>query len=52
MLAIYDWMFGTLYIPKGRPFRYGIPGQMPHWAYDAFAPLSPMEWYRARRAKE
>lgn len=38
-LSIYDWMFGTLHIPEGRPFRYGIPGATPHWADDAFSPL-------------
>lgn len=38
-LSIYDWMFGTLHIPTGRPFRYGIPGNTPHWADDAFSPL-------------
>lgn len=40
-LAIYDWMFGTLFIPDGRPHRYGLPGNDPHWADDAFAPLNP-----------
>ncbi|MBB6193734.1 sterol desaturase/sphingolipid hydroxylase (fatty acid hydroxylase superfamily) [Sphingobium wenxiniae] len=49
MLAIYDWMFGTLYIPKGRPFRYGIPGESPHWADDAFAPMKPAEWTHGLR---
>lgn len=38
-LSIYDWVFGTLHIPEGRPFRYGIPGATPHWADDAFSPL-------------
>lgn len=38
-LAIYDWMFGTLFIPEGRPHRYGLPGHEPHWADDAFSPL-------------
>ena len=39
-LSIYDWMFGTLHIPSGRPARYGIPGPAPHWADDAFSPLN------------
>jgi sterol desaturase/sphingolipid hydroxylase (fatty acid hydroxylase superfamily) len=39
-LSIYDWIFGTLHIPEGRPFRYGIPGTMPHWVDDAFSPLN------------
>jgi len=38
-LAVYDWMFGTLLIPEGRPQRYGLPGTEPHWADDAFSPL-------------
>lgn len=39
-LAIYDWMFGTLFIPEGRPYRYGLPGTDPHWADDAMSPLN------------
>lgn len=39
-LSIYDWLFGTLHIPEGRPFRYGIPGASPHWADDAFSPIN------------
>jgi sterol desaturase/sphingolipid hydroxylase (fatty acid hydroxylase superfamily) len=39
-LAIYDWMFGTLFIPEGRPHRYGLPGKEPHWADDAMSPLN------------
>ncbi|GGC03146.1 hypothetical protein GCM10011494_22020 [Novosphingobium endophyticum] len=38
-IALYDWMFGTLYIPKGRPWRYGIPGKDPHWTEEVFYPL-------------
>ena len=37
--AFLDWMFGTLYIPKGRPFRYGIPGKNPHWTSEILYPL-------------
>lgn len=44
MLAIYDWMFGTLHIPQGRPQRYGLPGDTPHWANDAFSPLNLGDW--------
>ncbi|HEX7856194.1 MAG TPA: sterol desaturase family protein [Sphingobium sp.] len=40
LLSIYDWMFGTLFIPDGRPARYGIPGNAPHWADDAFSPFN------------
>lgn len=48
-LSIYDWMFGTLFLPEGRPFRYGIPGKTPHWADDAFSPLNVGTWLVARR---
>lgn len=40
MFAAYDWMFGTLHLPEGRPSRYGVPGEQPHWAEDAFYPLN------------
>ena len=42
-LSIYDWLFGTLHIPQGRPSRYGIPDPTPHWAEEVFYPL-----YRGR----
>ena len=38
-LSVYDWMFGTLHIPQGRPSRYGIPDPSPHWAEEVFYPL-------------
>lgn len=47
-LAIYDWMFGTLYIPEGRPYRYGLPGATPHWADDAFSPLNVGSWVQRK----
>ena len=37
--AFLDWMFGTLHIPSGRPWRYGVPGAQPHWAEEVFYPL-------------
>ncbi|WP_336971919.1 sterol desaturase family protein [Sphingobium aromaticiconvertens] len=37
--AFLDWMFGTLHIPTGRPWRYGLPGPQPHWAEEVFYPL-------------
>lgn len=40
MFAFYDWMFGTLHIPEGKPSRYGVPGESPHWAEEAFYPLN------------
>lgn len=39
-LAIFDWAFGTLYLPEGKPSRYGVPGEQPHWAEEAFYPLN------------
>jgi sterol desaturase/sphingolipid hydroxylase (fatty acid hydroxylase superfamily) len=38
-LSILDWMFGTLHIPHGRPWKYGVPGPQPHWAEDVFFPI-------------
>lgn len=38
-LSIYDWMFGTLYIPGGRPAHYGIPRRRLHWAEEVFYPF-------------
>ncbi|MFZ4603939.1 MAG: sterol desaturase family protein [Caulobacterales bacterium] len=38
-LALFDWIFGSLFIPDGRPARYGVPGPQAHWVEEAFAPL-------------
>ncbi len=38
-LAVYDWLFGTLYIPTGRPAKYGLPGHEVHWVEELFYPL-------------
>ena len=51
-LSIYDWMFGTLHIPNGRPSRYGIPGVAPHWADDAFSPLRVSDFLSHRQGGE
>ena len=51
-LSIFDWMFGTLHIPNGRPARYGIPGASPHWADDAFSPLNVGTLLLRNRATE
>lgn len=40
ILAAYDWIFGTLHLPEGRPSRYGVPGHRAHWAEEAFYPVS------------
>ena len=39
LLSVFDWLFGTLHIPGGRPSHYGIPGATPHWAEEVFYPL-------------
>jgi sterol desaturase/sphingolipid hydroxylase (fatty acid hydroxylase superfamily) len=39
MLSLFDWMFGTLHIPEGRPSRYGLPGHEIDWAEELFYPL-------------
>lgn len=40
MLSLYDWMFGTLHIPSGRPWKYGVPGPNPHWTEEVFYPFA------------
>lgn len=39
MLSIFDWLFGTLKIPQGRPQHYGLPRAKVHWAEEVFFPL-------------
>lgn len=39
VLSLYDWIFGTLHIPEGRPSRYGLPGDSAHWLEELFYPL-------------
>jgi sterol desaturase/sphingolipid hydroxylase (fatty acid hydroxylase superfamily) len=39
MLSLYDWLFGTLHIPEGRPSRYGLPGHQIDWVEELFYPL-------------
>lgn len=50
-LSVIDWAFGTLHIPEGRPWRYGIPGPNAHWAEEAFYPLVRMPARPARTAQ-
>lgn len=40
MLSAFDWIFGTLHLPMGRPSRYGVPGETPRWSEEAFFPLT------------
>ncbi len=35
----FDTIFGTLHIPEGRPWRYGLPGRNAHWSEEVFYPL-------------
>ncbi|MAU67393.1 sterol desaturase family protein [Hyphomonas sp.] len=39
-LSVFDWMFGTLFLPDDQPSRYGVPGEQAHWAEEAFYPLN------------
>jgi len=39
MLSVWDWVFGTLHIPEGRPYRYGVPGHDAHWLEELAYPL-------------
>ncbi|MBU6268991.1 MAG: sterol desaturase family protein [Sphingomonadales bacterium] len=39
VLSVWDWAFGTLHIPAGRPARYGIPGHNAHWPEELLYPL-------------
>lgn len=39
VLSLWDWAFGTLHIPNGRPWRYGNPGATAHWLEELFYPL-------------
>lgn len=39
LLSVFDWIFGTLHIPDGRPANCGLPGPTPHWAEEVFYPL-------------
>jgi len=42
MLSVWDWLFGTLHIPEGRPYRYGLPGHNAHWLEELAYPLVRM----------
>lgn len=48
VLSLYDWMFGTLHIPDGRPSRYGLPGETAHWLEELLYPLIHMDGKRVR----
>lgn len=39
LLSVWDWLFGTLHIPDGRPYRYGVPGHDAHWLEELAYPL-------------
>lgn len=42
MLSFYDRLFGTLHVPEGRPWRYGLPGGEHHWMRQLLYPLIPL----------
>lgn len=39
IFSFYDALFGTLHIPQGRPWRYGVPGRDARWSEQVFWPL-------------
>ncbi len=39
VISLFDRLFGTLYVPGGRPARYGLPGSDWHWLQQIFFPL-------------
>lgn len=39
LLSVWDWAFGTLHIPEGRPWRYGLPGYDAHWMEELAYPV-------------
>ncbi|WP_317932371.1 sterol desaturase family protein [Halioxenophilus sp. WMMB6] len=39
ILSFWDWLFGTLHIPDGRPAHYGLMIKSPHWTEELFYPL-------------
>lgn len=42
MLSFFDRLFGTLHVPDGRPWRYGVPGGEHHWIAQVLFPLVPL----------
>lgn len=46
VLSVFDWWFGTLHIPSGRPRHYGLPDRRPHWAEEVFYPLFQAKFLR------
>lgn len=42
VLTVFDRAFGTLHVPKGRPWRYGLPGGEHHWLRQMLFPLLPL----------
>lgn len=48
-LSIFDRLFGTLYIPQGRPEHYGLPDADPHWLQQIMFPLRLPARFRGER---
>ncbi len=42
VISLWDWLFGTLHIPAGRPANYGLPVRDAHWLEQLFYPLVRM----------
>ena len=49
LLSVWDWVFGTLHIPEGRPYRYGIPGHNAHWLEELAYPMIRIDSPREAR---
>ena len=52
MISMWDRMFGTLFIPEGRPMFYGLPGGEHEWYRQIlypFIPLGETQTYRPHR---
>ncbi len=47
LLSVFDWWFGTLHLPEGRPQHYGLMERRPHWAEEVFYPLYQKRLFRS-----
>jgi sterol desaturase/sphingolipid hydroxylase (fatty acid hydroxylase superfamily) len=49
--SFYDRLFGTLHIPEGRPWRYGLPGGEHDWWRQMIYPVVPLGKAKKHAAK-
>jgi sterol desaturase/sphingolipid hydroxylase (fatty acid hydroxylase superfamily) len=50
MISLYDRLFGSLFVPQGRPLFYGLPGGEHVWFRQMLYPLVPLGEARKYRA--